>query len=198
MAVNLHIILTMKTNFSIFLSFLILLTACKTLDAQIPQKNSVHEKTVQHRIILYFAPEISPYVEEIKDATFDSFFSAVTDKFSSFKNHKLLTLNTSVSYENTSAELIREMCKNNDAQFAVVPKIKFFKVGIGQFVFSSQVVVSMKLYDANGNIISENTYDTFRKNARILGSAENSIKIGTTGVLKNVLKDLKKQKIVQN
>ncbi len=197
MAVNLHIIITMKKTVSIFLSMLILLTACKNLDAQVPQKNSFREK-MEERTILYFAPEISPYVEEIKDATYDSFFSAVTDRFAKLRNHTLLTVNTPISYENTDAELIRDMCKNNNAHFAVVPKVKFFKVGIGQFVFSSQVVVSMKLYDADGNMLSENTYDTFRRKARVLGSAENSIKIGTNGVLKNLVKDLKKQKTIPN
>ena len=60
--------------------------------------------------------------------------------------------------------------------------------------------VSMKLYDADGNFLAESDYDTYKKNARILGSAENSIKIGTEGVMNFISKDLTKSKksIVKN
>ncbi|WP_435524123.1 hypothetical protein [Chryseobacterium indoltheticum] len=37
----------------------------------------------------------------------------------------------------------------------------------------------MKLFDAEGNLITSSEYDTYRKNMRLLGSTENSIKIGT-------------------
>jgi hypothetical protein len=81
---------------------------------------------------------------------------------------------------------------NNDADFAIVPKVKYFKVGFGKYVFSNQVVISMKLFDATGNLLTETDYDTYRKNMRLLGSTENSIKIGTNGAIKGILKKLKK------
>lgn len=52
----------------------------------------------------------------------------------------------------------------------------------------------MKLYDKTGKLITESNYDTFRKNARILGSAENSIKLGTKGAMKAIKKNLRKIK----
>jgi hypothetical protein len=61
-------------------------------------------------------------------------------------------------------------------------------------VFSNQVVVSMKLFDAGGNLLTETDYDTYRKNMRLLGSTENSIKIGTDGAIKDILKKLRKLK----
>ena len=45
-----------------------------------------------------------------------------------------------------------------------------------------------------GNFLTETDYDTYKKNARILGSAENSIKIGAMGALTNLGKSLKKSK----
>ncbi|MEG1591399.1 MAG: pyruvate decarboxylase, partial [Chryseobacterium sp.] len=65
---------------------------------------------------------------------------------------------------------------------------------LGKYVFSNQVVVSMKLFDAEGNLITSSEYDTYRKNMRLLGSTENSIKIGTNGAMKNILKELRKIK----
>ena len=89
---------------------------------------------------------------------------------------------------------IKEYCKNNNAQLAVVPKVKYFKVGFGKYVFSNQVIISMKLYDSMGNFLTETNYDTYKKNARILGSAENSIKIGTSGAVSKMGKNLRKSK----
>lgn len=142
--------------------------------------------------VVYFNPEVFPDLEEIKAPTNSAFFTAVSDKLSSLKNRKLLLLNTSTSFEDTDKETIREICLNNSADFAVIPKVKYFKVGIGTYVFSNQVVVSMKLYDAQGNFITESSYNTFKKNARILGSAENSIKIGTNGALKDITKNMRR------
>ncbi|MBW8361080.1 MAG: pyruvate decarboxylase [Kaistella sp.] len=142
--------------------------------------------------IAYFNPEVFPDLEEIKAPTNNAFFSAVSDKISSLKNKKLLLLNTSTSFENTDKETIREICLNNSADFAVIPKVKYFKVGIGTYVFSNQVEVSMKVYDAQGNFVTESSYNTFKKNARILGSAENSIKIGTDGALKDITKNMRR------
>ena len=109
----------------------------------------------------------------------------------------MLRVDSYIPFDSVNADHIKEFCKNNNAQFAVVPKVKYFKVGIGKYVFSNQVIVSMKLYDATGKFLAEADYDTFKKNARILGSAENSIKIGTEGAMNFIAKDLiKSEKIL--
>ena len=71
--------------------------------------------------------------------------------------------------------------------------MKYFKVGFGKYVFSNQVVVSLKIFNSSGELLAETSYDTYRKNGRLLGSAENSIKIGTNGALKNINKILRKK-----
>lgn len=145
--------------------------------------------------VLYYTPVITPDVAEIKDATYNSFFSAVTDHFSTIKHASLLRTETA-PYGDVTGDDIREICVNNSADYAVLPHIKFFKVGIGKYVLSSQVVVSLKLYDAAGNFISESSYDTFRKNGRILGSAENNIKRGTEGAIKALAKEFRKKQLL--
>jgi hypothetical protein len=49
----------------------------------------------------------------------------------------------------------------------------------------------MKLFDAEGNLVTETDYDTYKKNMRLLGSTVNSVKIGTNGAIKGILKQLK-------
>lgn len=152
------------------------------------QKNT--DKTKK---ILYFNPEVEPDIEEIKEPTNLAFFSAVSDNFSGRKN-KMLRAEVQIPFDSIEKQTITDYCMNNDADFAVVPKVRYFKVGIGKYVFSNQVVVSMKLFDAVGNLITEADYDTYRKNMRLLGSTENSIKIGTEGAIKDILKKLRKLK----
>lgn len=142
--------------------------------------------------VIYFSPEVYPNIEEIKEPTNLAFFSAVSDKVAGMRNNRMIRVESPMEYDHVDAELIKEFCKNNNADFAVIPKVKYFKVGFGQYVFSNQVVVSMKLFDAHGNYISESSYDTYRRNMRVLGSTENSVKIGTGGALKDMLKDLRK------
>ncbi|REC74825.1 pyruvate decarboxylase [Chryseobacterium elymi] len=143
--------------------------------------------------ILYFNPEVEPDIEEIKEPTNLAFFSAVSDNFSGRKN-KILRAEVQIPFDTVEKQTITDYCINNDADFAVVPKVRYFKVGIGKYVFSNQVVVSMKLFDAGGNLVTETDYDTYRKNMRLLGSTENSIKIGTDGAIKGILKKLRKFK----
>jgi len=143
--------------------------------------------------ILYFNPEVEPDIEEIKEPTNLAFFSAVSDNFSGRKN-KILRAEVQIPFDSIEKQTITDYCVNNDADFAVVPKVRYFKVGIGKYVFSNQVVVSMKLFDAGGNLVTETDYDTYRKNMRLLGSTENSIKIGTDGAIKGILKKLRKLK----
>ena len=52
----------------------------------------------------------------------------------------------------------------------------------------------MKLYDSEGNFITETSYDTYKKNMRLLGSAENSVKVGTQGAMEDIIKNLKKNR----
>ena len=160
------------------------------LQGQNYPKSSKNQKT-----IIFFASEITPNFEEIREITHLSYFSAASD-FMSLNHHKILQNNSIVAYENVDIPNIIESCKNNEADYAVVSLIKFFKIGIGKYVLSSQVVVKMKLYDKSGKLMCESNYDTFRKNARILGSAENSIKLGTKGALKLIKKNLRKNNVV--
>lgn len=155
------------------------------------QKANIHDKIKK---ILYFNPEVEPDLEEIKEPTNHAFFSAVSDNVSAFRRNKMLRSEVQVSYDSIDSKTILEYSKNNDADFVIVPKVKYFKVGLGKYVFSNQVIVSMKLFDAEGNFIAASDYDTYRKNMRLLGSAENSIKIGTNGAMKSILKELRKQK----
>lgn len=144
--------------------------------------------------ILYFNPEVFPEIEEIMEPTYSAFYSAVSDRISHFRNYKMLRVDSNLPFDSANSKVIKEFCENNNAQFAVIPKVKYFKVGLGKYVFSNQVVVSLKIYDADGNFISETDYDTYKKNARLLGSAENFIKIGTVGAMKKLGKNLRTAK----
>ncbi len=144
--------------------------------------------------ILYFNPQVYPNLEEIKEPTNSVFFSTVSDKVSSLRNNKMLRADSPIDFDNIDIEAIKDYCLNNNADYAIVPKVKYFKVGFGKYVFSNQVVVSMKLYDAAGNFITETSYDTYKKNMRILGNAENSVKVGTLGAMEEIIKNLKKSR----
>lgn len=155
------------------------------------QKNASEDKIKK---ILYFNPEVEPDIEEIKEPTNHAFFSTVSDNLSRYKKNKMLRAEVQIPFDSIDTKTINDYCTNNEADFAIVPKVRYFKVGIGRYVFSNQVVVSMKLFDAEGNFITETDYDTYRKNMRLLGSAENSIKIATNGAIKGILKKLRKIK----
>lgn len=142
--------------------------------------------------VLYFNPEVEPDIEEIKEPTNNAFFSTVSDNTSNMKRNKMLRAEVQIPYDSIDKQTIIDYCSNNATDFAIVPKVKYFKVGLGKYVFSNQVVISMKLFDAAGNLLTETDYDTYRKNMRLLGSTENSIKIGTNGAIKGILKKLKK------
>ena len=146
--------------------------------------------------VIYFQPTVFPEIEEIKPPTNQAFFSAVTDQMSLYSgNIKTVQMDSSMDYDNIDIEYIKEVGKNNNAEAIIVPKVKYFKVGIGKYVFSNQVLVSLKLYDSDGNLIMENQYDTYKGNARLTGKAENSIKVGTKGALKDLIKNLRKLKM---
>lgn len=155
------------------------------------QKNASEDKIKR---ILYFNPEVEPDIEEIKEPTNHAFFSAVSDNLSRYKKNKMLRAEVQASFDSIDKQTIVDYCTNNNADFTIISKVRYFKVGIGKYVFSNQVVISMKLFDAEGNFITETDYDTYRKNMRLLGSTENSIKIGTNGAIKGILKKLRKIK----
>ena len=174
-----------KNSFTV----LFLLTSYLAVQAQ----NIPYNKESKIYNILYFNPEIFPDIVEIKEPTYSAFFTALSDQLSTSKNNKLLRVDYDISFDEPDSLLIAEFCENNNADFAVIPKVKYFKVGFGKYVFSNQVVLSMKIYGAAGNLMAETSYDTYKKNGRLLGSAENSIKIGTFGALKNLNKILRKK-----
>lgn len=142
--------------------------------------------------ILYFSPEIEPDIDELKAPTYEAFFSAVSDHAEQFKKRSMLRVEDPLNYDDVDDELVKIFCENNDADFAIVPKIQYFKVGIGQYVISNQAVVSMKLFDKEGNLISESSYDTLRRKYRVLGSTENSVKIGTSGAMNDIKKEIRR------
>ncbi|RXM53720.1 MULTISPECIES: pyruvate decarboxylase [unclassified Chryseobacterium] len=143
--------------------------------------------------VLYFNPEVEPDIDEIKEPTNNAFFDAVSDNFSGRRN-KMLRAEVQVPFDSIDKQTIVDYCSNNDADFAIVSKVRYFKVGFGKYVFSNQVVVSMKLFGADGNLVTETDHDTYRKNMRLLGSTVNSVKIGTEGAIKGIIKKLRKLK----
>lgn len=180
----------MKKIYQLLFSFFLILSGFQMVSAQFGTSQKVDKK----QNIIYFNPEIFPEVEEIREPTYMAFYAATSEKSSPFRNYKSLRVDANIPYDSVDVDAIKEYCKNNNAQLAVVPKVKYFKVGFGKYVFSNQVLISMKLYDSMGNFLTETNYDTYKKNARILGSAENSIKIGTSGAVNRMGKNLKKSK----
>ena len=147
--------------------------------------------------IIIFEPEVFPDIAEIKEPTNTAYFSALSDEFKTLGDYKLLRINSTANYDFTDINLIKELCANNNAEAVLIPKVKYFKVGIGKYVFSNQVIVSLKLYDAAGNFVIETSYDTFKTNGRMLGSAENSIKIGTVGALLKMSQEVRSNKLME-
>lgn len=147
--------------------------------------------------IIILDPEVFPDVAEIKEPTNTAYFSALSDELKNLGDYKLLRINSEANYDFTQILSLKELCANNNADVILVPKVKYFKVGIGKYVFSNQVIVSLKLYDSSGNFIIETSYDTFKTNGRMLGSAENSIKIGTVGALRKMSQEIKTNKLVE-
>lgn len=141
----------------------------------------------KHNTILFAQPEIEPDLPEIYSQTRKLFFEAV-DNTHFPKVDKIIQLENTVL---PNAETIAEYCQNNGAQFLVIPKITFFKVGIGKYVFSNQVVVTLKLYNAEGVLTLTSSHDTMRNNARIIGATSNTVRIGSRGALKSMIRMMK-------
>lgn len=143
------------------------------------------------KTVIYFNPEVFPDINEIKQPTYSAFYTATSDQMKSYGNLKYLKVDTPISFDDVDTGTVKEICKNNNADIAVIPKVKYFKVGFGKYVFSNQVIVSMKLYNAEGDFVMEAAYDTYKGNGRLLGTAENSVIIGTKGALRKISKELK-------
>ena len=183
----------MKTHLSsLFLTFYVstLLISCANYGDALLYKNK-DIKVSKVKTVLYFNPEVFPDISEIKEPTYTAFYSATSDKMKSLGNIKYLQVDTPILFDDVNTETVKEICQNNNADIAVVPKVTYFKVGFGKYVFSNQVIVSMKLYDSKGHFIMETSYDTYKGNGRLLGSASNSVIIGTKGAIRKMNKELR-------
>lgn len=150
------------------------------------------------KTVLYFNPEVFPDVPEIIEPTNSAFFTATSDQMKTYGNMKYLQVDTPISFDEVDVKTVRDICRNNNADVAVIPKVKYFKVGFGKYVFSNQVIVSMKLYNADGDFVMETAYDTYKGNGRLLGSAENSVIIGTKGAIRKISKELRNRQVIAN
>ncbi|MFC4163258.1 pyruvate decarboxylase [Epilithonimonas zeae] len=186
----------MKKNYSFYSVFILcFLVSCASYGDSLLYFNK-DAKINAIKTVLYFEPEVFPDITEIKDPTFSAFYNATSDKMKSIGNVKYLQVNTSIPFDEVDSKTVKEICKNNNADVAVIPKVKYFKVGFGKYVFSNQVVVSLKLYDSNGDFVMETSYDTYKGNARLLGSAENSVIIGTKGAIRKMEKELRNRQVI--
>lgn len=171
---------------------LLFLQSCTTLYASTDPVNEKHSaQKKQNYQIVYFNPQIEPNIEEIKFPTYQAFFDGMTQKTATYDNIRIMRIDDPQSYQNVDLDMVRSVCKHNQSNIAIVPKIKYFKVGLGKYVFSNQVVVTLKMYDANGNLLAESEHDTYKKNRKLLSNTENSIRMGVSGAMDGLLKKLK-------
>lgn len=173
-----------------------IIISCATAGNRVEYINRQVKIPKIQRIITY-DPEVFPNIEEIKEPTNTAYFSALSDQLRILGDYKLLRVNSTATYDFTEINTLKEICSNNNADAILIPKVKYFKVGIGKYVFSNQVIVSLKLYDSAGNFIIETSYNTFKTNGRLLGSAENSIKIGTVGALVKMSQEVRSNKLIE-
>lgn len=185
---------TMKKNYPFYILLLCIIMSCANYgDSLLYYKKDAKINGV--KTVLFFDPEVFPDIDEIKDPTYSAFSNAASDKMRSI-SIKYLQVNKAIPFEEIDTKIVQEICKNNNADVAIIPKVKYFKVGFGKYVFSNQVVVSLKLYDSEGNYIMETSYDTYKGNARLLGSAENSVIIGTKGAIRKMEKELRNRQVI--
>lgn len=185
---------TMKKNYPFSILLLCIIMSCANYgDSLLYYKKDAKINGV--KTVLFFDPEVFPDIDEIKDPTYSAFSNAASDKMRSI-SIKYLQVNKAIPFEEIDTKIVQEICKNNNADVAIIPKVKYFKVGFGKYVFSNQVVVSLKLYDSEGNYIMETSYDTYKGNARLLGSAENSVIIGTKGAIRKMEKELRNRQVI--
>lgn len=185
-----------KTVFLAIVAGVILLS-CKSWGSKsIIGNESIKLKKIQK--IVYFSPEVFPNYEGIRGPTNKAFFNTVTNELKNYGDYKILRVDTPILYDSVDVQTIKDYCLNNNAELAVVPKVKYFKVGIGKYVFSNQVIISMKLFNNDGELVAENSFDTYKGKGRLLGSAENSVNIGTANVIRNLVTALKNRSNYSN
>lgn len=171
------------------------LVGCASMGEKLIHYNTNYKLGKINKII-FFQPSVFPEVEEIKHPTSQAFFGSVTEHTRLNSNIKAVPMDHALNYENIDIQYIKDVAQNNNAEAVIVPHIKYFKVGFGKYVFSNQVLVKLKLYDNEGNFLMETQYDTYKGKARLIGKAENSIKIGTKQALKLLVKELKRKKMI--
>lgn len=168
----------------------IVFVGCRSFGSTlIKLNNSIKLKHVDR--IVYFDPEVFPDYDGIKSPTNSALFAAISNELKKYGSYRIMHVDSPIKYDSIDSETVKELCINNGAEIAIIPKVKYFKVGLGKYVFSNQVIVSMKLYNNDGNLVIENSYDTYKGSGRLLGSAENSVKIGTANVVKNMISELR-------
>lgn len=141
--------------------------------------------------VLYFKPEVFPNIDEIEEPTDVAVYNAVSSYLSDLNQIEMVKINDIMPYDHIDNQYLKELCQNNKTDLVMIPKVKYFKVGFGKYVFSNQVIVSFKVYDGQGRFLIESSYDTYKGKARIGGKAESSIKIGVKGVLDRIVKEVK-------
>lgn len=146
----------------------------------------------KREVFLYTPLHIVPAVEEIREVTESYFFEAISDEVSRYTHWKLLRTEGIID-ENSKdiSRQISELCMHNGANYAIIPKITFFKVGFGKYIFSSQVIVTLLVYNSDGEYCISVSYDTFKKKGRLFGSAEHSIRKGVKGAFRQLSKRIK-------
>lgn len=183
-----------KSLFFLTIFFATILNSCSILGNKLVYYNKEKVNFKKSNKIVYFAPEIEPDIWEIQGPTYESFFNAATNETYKNENTKTLLMDFPMKYDSVDVQYLKEICHNNNAELAIVPKIKYLKVGLGKYVFSNQVLINLKLYNSEGMFLMETEYNTYKANARLLGKAENSVKIGTQGALKKMNKELRSKK----
>lgn len=184
---------TMKHKHRLLLLGVLVATTVVCMKARAQKTvTQIPEVVVQKKkkTILYTRLNIFPEVEEIREVTENHFFNTIYERISKSNDLRILQTNGYVNMEENLQEQVAELCQNNDADFVVIPSIKFFKVGFGKYIFSSQVVVTLDLYNAQGHLVSSSVYDTLKRKGRMFGSAESSIKKGTMGAYKMMKKNI--------
>jgi len=62
-------------------------------------------------------------------------YAAVSDELKKYGNYKIMHINDPVKYDSINSDVIKELCINNGAEVAIVPKVKYFKVGLVNMYF---------------------------------------------------------------
>ncbi|QCX53846.1 pyruvate decarboxylase [Elizabethkingia sp. JS20170427COW] len=148
--------------------------------------------------IVYLNPEIYPKFEALQEPTDMAFYSATSDRFRKMGDIQLARIDSPMEYDKIDIPTLKELCENNLGDLIVVPHVKYFKVGLGKYVFSNQVLVRLKVYNKEGKFVMETNYDTYKAGGKLKGSAENYVETGASEVFQKMFKELKKQKIIDN